>query len=69
MKPAALRRRLWLPLLFGLAGLVALAAYLFRLIGLGELGVFLGLFAIGFVIESIGYVVGQFLTGYQRKQE
>jgi hypothetical protein len=69
MKPAALRRRLWLPLLLSLAGLVALAAYLFRWIGLGELGVFLGLFTIGFLIESIRYIVGQFLKGYHRKQE
>lgn len=61
------RRRVWLPLLLALASLVALAAYFFRWIGLGELGVFLGIFIIGFIIESVAYVVEQFLKGYQRK--
>jgi hypothetical protein len=62
-----LRRRLWLPLLLGLASVIALAAYVFRLIGWGELGVFLGLFAIGFLIESVAYILEQFLKGYRRR--
>lgn len=67
MRRVTLRRRLWLPLLFGLAGLIAVAAYFFRWIGLGELGVVLGLFTIGFVIESMAYILSQFLKGYRRK--
>ncbi|MDW8326315.1 MAG: hypothetical protein RMK99_07085 [Anaerolineales bacterium] len=70
MKPAAMRRRLWLPVLLSLAALVMVAAYFLRRIGLGELNVFLGLFTIGFLlVESAGYVTSRFRQDYQCKEE
>ena len=62
------RRRLWLPLLLGLAGLLVAAAGLFRLIGLGEAAVLLGAVALVFVVESLRYIINAFLAGYRRRR-
>ncbi len=60
-----MRRRLWLPLVL-LAGacIVCIAAF-FRWIGLGEIAVFLSAAVLVLVIESVRYVVKQFLKGYR----
>ncbi len=61
------RRRLWLPLLLGLAAALAALAWLFRLIGLGEAAVLLAVFGLAFIIESARFIVRAFLSGYRRR--
>ncbi len=62
-----MRRRLWLPLLL-LVGvsLIAVAAF-FRWIGLGEIALFLSVVVLVVVVESIRYVIKQFLKGYRHE--
>jgi hypothetical protein len=61
------RRRLWLPLLLTLVGLLACGAALFRKIGLGELVLVLAPLALVFVIESTRYIARRFWAGYRSK--
>lgn len=63
----AWRRRLWLPLLLGLAMVVAGLAWLFRLIGLGEAAVLLAVFGLAFLAESVRFIVRAFWSGYRRR--
>lgn len=50
-----------------LAGLIVVAALsaILRTMGLGELALIAGFFALVFSVESIRYVVRQFLKGYR----
>jgi predicted ABC-type exoprotein transport system permease subunit len=67
MKPAALRRRLWLPLVLLVgAGIIVIAAF-FRWIGLGEIALFVAVLVLVLAVESVRYVVRQFLKGYRRE--
>jgi len=68
MKPSELRRRLWLPLLLLVGACIVVIAVFFRRIGLGEMAVFLSVMALVLAVESIRYVVKQFLKGYRRGQ-
>ena len=67
MKPAALRRRLWLPLVLLLGASIICIVALFRRIGLGELALFLSVVVLVLAVESVRYVVRQFLKGYRQK--
>lgn len=59
------RRRLWLPLLIGLAALLLCGMSLFRQVGPLELAVVLVPVALVVIIESGRYIVRQFLKGYR----
>lgn len=66
MKSSTLRRRLWLPLLLLIGVSLIVVAAFFRWIGLGEIALFLSVVALVVAVESIRYVVKQFLKGYRR---
>lgn len=61
-----MRRRLWLPLLLLVGVCIAVIAAFFRWIGLGEIALFLSAVVLVVIIESVRYVVKQFLKGYRR---
>ncbi len=67
MKPSALRRRLWLPLVLLVGVCITVIAAFFRWIGLGEIAVFLSVLVLVLIVESVRYVVKQFLKGYRRE--
>ncbi len=53
-----------------LVGVIALVGFLFvfgRRIGMGEWALIISIFAVVIGIESIRYVVRQFLSGYRRE--
>ena len=61
-----MRRRLWLPLVLLVAACITIIAAFFRWIGLGEIALFLSAVVLVLIIESVRYVVKQFLKGYRR---
>ena len=62
-----MRRRLWLPLVLLVGTCIAVIAAFFRWIGLGEIALFLSVVVLVLVVESVRYVVKQFLKGYRRE--
>ncbi len=62
-----MRRRLWLPLVLLVGLCIIVIAAFFRWIGLGEIAVFLSILVLVLVVESVRYVVKQFLKGYRRE--
>jgi diacylglycerol kinase len=67
MKPSALRRRLWLPLVLLVGACIVVIAAFFRWIGLGEIAIILSALVLVLIVESVRYVVKQFLKGYWRR--
>ncbi len=61
-----MRRRLWLPLVLLVGACITVIAVFFRWIGLGEIALFLTAVVLVVVVESVRYVVKQFLKGYRR---
>ena len=53
-------------LLAGLLLLIVLGTFLFRKIGLGELAIIAAIIALAFSVESIRFVVKQYLKGYRK---
>jgi hypothetical protein len=62
-----MRRRLWLPLVVLVGACIVCIAVFFRWIGLGEMAVFLSAVVLVLAVESVRYVVKQFLKGYRRQ--
>ena len=67
MKSAAVRRRVWLPLLLALFSAIACIASLFKQIGLGELAVILVPLTLMIMIEGGRHIVGQFTKSYRSR--
>jgi len=65
MKRSALRRRLWLPLVLWVGACIVVIAAFFRWIGLGEIAIILSALVLVLIVESVRYVVEQFLKGYR----
>jgi hypothetical protein len=62
-----MRRQLWLPLVLLVGASIAVIAAFFRWIGLGEIALFLSAVVLVVIVESVRYVVKQFLKGYRRE--
>ena len=62
-----MRRRLWLPLILLVGACIIVIAVFFRWIGLGEIALFLSALVLVLIVESVRYVVKQFVKGYRRK--
>ena len=62
-----MRRRLWLPLLLLVSACIIAVAAFFRWIGVGEIALFLSVVVLVLIVESVRYVVKQFLKGYRRE--
>ena len=60
-----MRRRLWLPLVLLVAACITIIAAFFRWIGLGEIAIILSALVLVLIVESVRYVVKQFLKGYR----
>jgi len=57
---------LWLPLVLLVGVSISCIVALFRQMGLGEIAVFLSVVVLVLTVESVRYVVRQFLKGYRR---
>jgi hypothetical protein len=60
-----MRRRLWLPLVLLVGLCITVIAAFFQWIGLGEIALFLSVVVLVLIVESVRYVVQQFLKGYR----